>query len=104
MRQDGRAQGAPLTLRSRAYTDEDLPRLQAALAGWIREAGACGYCHVGELPHRIYEHLRGRRPVGELVHVWEDGGAVVGMAINLRFDCTFDVFASPSRRGTAGGS
>jgi mycothiol synthase len=89
-----------LTLRSRPYVDEDLPRLQGALAVWIRQAGACGYCHAAELAHRIYEDLRGRRPVGELVQVWEDGAAIAGVAVNLRFGSAFDVYTSPSRRGT----
>jgi mycothiol synthase len=89
-----------MTIRCRPYADADLPRLQAALAGWRREAGPCGYCHVGDLPFRIYEELRGRRPVGELVQVWEDGREVVGVAICLRFGWAFDVFASPALRGT----
>lgn len=39
----------------RAYRDIDLPALQETMAGWIAEAGRCGYDHIGELPHRIYE-------------------------------------------------
>jgi mycothiol synthase len=89
-----------MTIASRPYADEDLPRLQAALAGWWREAGSCGYCHVGDLPHRIYEDLRGRRPVGELVRVWEGDSGIAGVAISLRFGVAFDVFASPALRGT----
>ena len=85
-----------MTTRCRPYADADLPRLQAALAGWRREAGPCGYCHVGDLAFRIYEELRGRRPVGELVQVWEDGGAVAGVAICPRFGWAFDVFVSPA--------
>jgi mycothiol synthase len=74
--------------------------VQGALAAWVREAGACGYCHAGEVAHRIYENLRGRRPVGELVQVWEDGSAaVVGLAIALRLGSTFDVYVSPALRG-----
>jgi ribosomal protein S18 acetylase RimI-like enzyme len=87
-------------VRRRPYTDRDLPRLQEAFAGWIAQAGDCGYDHVGELPHRIYENLRGRRPVGELVHLWEDGGTIAGVAISLRFGCAFDVFTAPPLRGT----
>jgi mycothiol synthase len=88
-----------MPLHMRPYEDTDLPRLQAALAGWIREAGICGYGHVGDLPHRIYAGLRGRRPVGELVQVWEDGPEIVGAAINFRFDGAFDVLTCPSLRG-----
>lgn len=88
-----------MTIRSRPYADDDLPRLQSALAGWIRDAGACGYCHAGALPHRIYEQ-RPSRPAAELVEVYEDGPTIAGLAINLRFGTAFDVFAAPSVRGT----
>jgi mycothiol synthase len=88
-----------MALRVRPYVDQDLPRLQAALAGWIREAGVCGYGHVGDLPHRIYAGLRGRRPVGELVQIWEDGQEIVGAVINFRFDGAFDVLTCPRLRG-----
>jgi mycothiol synthase len=87
-------------MRMRAFRDADMPVLQETLAGWIAEAGRCGYDHIGELPHRIYENLRGRRPVGELVQVWEDGPAVVGLGINLRFGEAFDVYAAPALRGS----
>lgn len=87
-------------IRSRPYVDGDLPRVQAALAGWIRSAGGCGYCHVGYVPHLIYETLGGRRPVRDLVRVWEGGAGIVGIAINGLFDTTFMVFASPPCRGT----
>jgi mycothiol synthase len=91
--------GAPVT---RPYTDADMPRLQDAMAGWIAEAGRCGYDHIGELPHRIYgEHRPGGRPVGELVRVWEDGDEIAGLAINGRFGSAFDVFAAPAVRGTS---
>ncbi|MEV0971822.1 GNAT family N-acetyltransferase [Microtetraspora glauca] len=89
---------AELTMRP--YSDADLPLLQRTFAEWIAVAGRCGYDHIGELPHRIYENLRGRRPVGELVHVWEHGGAIAGLAVNLRFGSAFDVFTAPSLRGT----
>jgi hypothetical protein len=32
-----------MPIRSRPYEDDDLPALQSALAGWIQEAGTCGY-------------------------------------------------------------
>ncbi|MEQ4303802.1 GNAT family N-acetyltransferase [Plantactinospora sp. B6F1] len=89
-----------LTPRMRPYSDADLPRLSQTFAAWIAEAGRCGYDHVGEVPHRIYENLRGR-PVGELVQLWEYGDEIVGLAINLRFGAAFDVFTAPALRGTA---
>lgn len=87
--------------RSRPYTDADLPAIQAALAGWVAAAGDCGYCHVGDLPQRIYAQLRGRRPVGELVRVWEDAAGVAAVAICFRFETAFDLFTSPAWRGSA---
>jgi mycothiol synthase len=89
-----------VSLQARPYRDEDLAAVQAALAGWIAETGGCGYCHPGDVPQRIYAQLRGRRPVGELVRVWEEGGAVVAFAICFRFETAFDLFASPRLRGS----
>ncbi|NUR73146.1 MAG: GNAT family N-acetyltransferase [Hamadaea sp.] len=88
-------------LQPRPYADDDLPVLQDIVAGWIAVAGRCAYDHIGELPHRIYENLRGRRPIGELVQVWEERGAVMGITINLRFGAAFDAFVAPALRGTA---
>jgi ribosomal protein S18 acetylase RimI-like enzyme len=48
---------------------------------------------------RVYENLRGRRPVGELVHLWEADSRIVGLTICLRSGDTFDVFTAPSLRG-----
>lgn len=84
----------------RPYRDADMPALQETFSGWIAEAGRCGYDHIGELPHRVYENLRGRRPVGELVQVWEDGPDLVGLGISLRFGEAFDVFTAPALRGS----
>ena len=86
-------------MKLRPYSDADLPSLQDTVASWIAVAGRCGYDHIGELPHRIYENLRGRHPVGELVQLWEDAAQIVGVAINLRFGVAFDVFTSPALRG-----
>ncbi|MEV0729517.1 GNAT family N-acetyltransferase [Polymorphospora sp. NPDC050346] len=85
-------------LRMRGYRDADLPRLTDTFAGWIAQAGSCGYDHVGEVPHRIYENLRGR-PIGELVQLWERDGEIVGLAVNGRFGNAFDVFTAPGQRG-----
>jgi mycothiol synthase len=85
----------------RSYRDADMPALQKTVSEWIAEAGRCGYDHIGELPHRIYENLRGRRPVGELVQIWEDGPGIVGLGISGRFGEAFDVFAAPALRGSA---
>jgi ribosomal protein S18 acetylase RimI-like enzyme len=86
-------------LSLRPYTDADFPALQAALARWASEAGPCGYCHAGELAHRIYGEPRARPP-GELVRVWADGAGVAGVAVTFRFGAAFDLFAAPALRGT----
>jgi mycothiol synthase len=90
---DGRVERHP-------YRDEDLPRLEAAMRAWIAERGRCGYDHSGVLAHRIYENLRGRRPIGDLVHVWTEGSGVVGISICLRFGGAFDVFLAPGLWGS----
>jgi mycothiol synthase len=89
-----------MTITCRQYTDNDLPHLQAALAGWIQEAGDCGYCHVGELVDQIYKELHGKLPRHELVQIWEDESGIIGIATYL-FDNAFAVYTSPSYRGTA---
>jgi mycothiol synthase len=76
-----------------------MPRLLAVFAGWIAEAGWCGYDHTGELPHRIYASPRGRWPAEKLVQIWESDAGIAGIAINLRFGVAFDVFTAPSLRG-----
>jgi mycothiol synthase len=78
-----------------------MPRLLETFATWIAAAGRCGYDHTGEVPHRIYENLRGRQPVGDLVQLWEDADGIAGLTINLRFGLTFDVFTAPALRGSA---
>lgn len=90
-----------MTLTRRPYTDADLPGVVDTVSRWIAEAGRVGYDHVGEIPHRIYENLRGRRPVGETVHLWEDGAGLAGLAITTRFQNAFDVFTAPRHRGSA---
>ncbi len=79
----------------RPYVDADMPSLQGAVSEWIARAGRCGYDHIGELPHRIYEN----RP--RLVRLWESDGDIVGLAICGRFGNAFDLFTAPSLRGTA---
>ncbi|MBN1937546.1 MAG: GNAT family N-acetyltransferase [Anaerolineae bacterium] len=87
-------------IESRPYQDDDLPLLQDAFAGWIQKAGICGYYTVGHLAHWIYEVLRGRHPVADLVRVWEDEAAIIGIEINLLFETAFYVFISLAYRGT----
>lgn len=89
-----------MPLQSRPYTDNDLPHLQETLAHWVSDAGDCGYYHIGNLAHWIYAILRERRPIGELVQVWEDDAGIAGIAINFLFDTAFQLFVRPAYRGT----
>lgn len=75
-----------------------MPWLQQTVAGWIAQAGRCGYDHVGELPHRVYDNLRGHGPVADLVQIWETADGLAGIGICLRFGSAFDVFAAPALR------
>lgn len=87
-------------ITSRKYTDNDLPHLQAALAGWIQSAGDCGYCHVGDISHRIYNGIRGRLSLNEVVRVWEDDSQIIGFDIVGPYYNRFDTFVHPDYRGT----
>ncbi len=82
-------------LRARPYVDADLPAVKAALASWIRDAGWCGYCHPGDVEHRIYREAPARRDA----YVWEDSLGIAGIEITGRFGHVFDVFARPDCRG-----
>ncbi|MER7949415.1 GNAT family N-acetyltransferase [Streptomyces sp. NPDC096079] len=86
----------------RPFLPSDMPGLQETVAEWIALAGRDAYDHVGELPHRVYDNLRGGPPVGDLVHVWEDerDGRTGGVTICLRFGAAFDAFCAPDLRGT----
>ncbi len=84
---------------SRPYTDDDLARLQATLAEWIRDGGDRGYCHVGDVAHAIYSGLRGRFLRGEAVRLWEESGEVVAFGLaNPAFELLY-ANVSPRCRG-----
>ncbi len=82
-------------MRARRYVDADLPALKAALATWIRDAGWCGYCHPGDVEHRIYREAPQQRDA----YLWEDTLGVAGIEITGRFGAVFDVFTRPDCRG-----
>lgn len=89
-----------MTVQHRPYTDNDLPDLQNALAMWIHEAGDLGYCHIGDIPHRIYNGIRGRLPRHELVKVWEASGEIIGIVLVGPYYQMFNIFLHPDYRGT----
>ncbi|MGF1504248.1 MAG: GNAT family N-acetyltransferase [Anaerolineae bacterium] len=78
----------------------DLAAMQAALAAWIQHGGDCGFCHAGDLPHRLYNGLRGRYPLDELVRLWHDADGIGAFAIVYPDQSGYDAFVSPAQRGT----
>jgi ribosomal protein S18 acetylase RimI-like enzyme len=88
-------------MHMRSYTDNDLPHLQQTLAGWIAEAGDCGYYHPGNITHRIYEGFGDGTVCQDLVHLWEEDGAIIGLTYSFVFEAGFFAFVAPRYRGTA---
>ncbi len=78
---------------------DDLAGMQAALAGWIYQAGACGYDHVGDVPHRLFNSFRGKYRLEEMVRLWYDGQALVAFALCFPHLKRYDAFVAPSYRG-----
>ncbi|NJN18506.1 MAG: GNAT family N-acetyltransferase [Oscillochloris sp.] len=91
-----------MSLLERPYADSDLPQIQQTLAEWIRIAGICGYCHIGDLAHRIYAGTTAHVPLGAQVRLWHAGEQLVAIAICFRFEAAFDAFVDPHYRGSAG--
>jgi GNAT superfamily N-acetyltransferase len=75
---------------------DDLNTMTTALATWVHDAGRCGYCHPGDVEHRIYLEGETERPA----FLWLDEHGVAGIEIAERFGRVFDVFARPDLRGT----
>jgi mycothiol synthase len=85
-----------MTITSCPYQDDDLPALQTALANWIQQQRHdTGYCHIGDIPHRIYNGIRGRLPLSELVRIWKVHEQILGFALAQPFYNTFDVYMNP---------
>lgn len=89
----------------RPYRGEsDLHRMQTLCAESVQQAGKCGYLHVGDIPHRIYNLLR-RQPIPDparFVRLWEDStGTLVGWALCYPQWGAFDAQIHASHRGGA---
>lgn len=63
--------------------------------------GPSGYCHPGELHHRIYEEMRADSDVEDRVRIWRQRDRVAGIAICTRYSTAFDLFVAPDLRGSA---
>jgi GNAT superfamily N-acetyltransferase len=83
-------------LQIRPTHRDDLNSMTSALAIWVRDAGRCGYCHPGDVEHRIYHEGDSERPA----FLWHDEQGVAGIEIAERFGRVFDVFTRPDLRGT----
>ncbi len=84
----------------RPFLDTDLHGLQEVLSSWILEAGDLGYCHPGDLPHRIYNGIRGRFDLGDVVKLYEVNSTIVGVVVVQPSRNGFDAFTSPRYRGS----
>jgi mycothiol synthase len=80
--------------------EKDLIAMQAALAVWIQLAGSCGYCHVGDLPHRIYNSQRGRYPLDQIIRIWHEAGVIAAFTLASPRHDVFNTFVSPALRGS----
>jgi ribosomal protein S18 acetylase RimI-like enzyme len=74
-----------MLLASVTYRGEtDLRRMQGLVAESIQQAGDCGYVHVGDIPHRIYNQRR-RQPIPDpavYVRLWQaESGQLAAWAI-----------------------
>lgn len=79
------------------YTDERLGDLQAAIMQWRKEdTKQTTLCHAGDVPHRIYNGLRGRLPVAEAIKIHEVDGEIRAFILGQPFANGFDVFANPN--------
>jgi mycothiol synthase len=90
-----------VTAGRRFRDPDDATLLFDALSSWIAQGGSTGYDHPGDIPHRLYNGMRGRWPLAELCRVWEGSTGVEAMAMVYPPWDGFDVFVAPGNRGTS---
>jgi mycothiol synthase len=85
-------------MRLTDYSDERLGDLQNCIAQWRKadKEAITSLCHVGDVPHRIYNGLRGRLPVADNVKIYEVDGGIQGFILGQPYYNGFDVFVNPS--------
>lgn len=72
--------------------------LQDFNARSIADSGLTGYLHVGDIPHRLFNGLRGEG-LERLVHIWEDASAsIVGWVLVSPKHMAIDVQIGPGAR------
>jgi mycothiol synthase len=81
---------------------DDLRRMQGLVADSIQLAGDCGYMHVGDIPHRIYNGNR-RQPNPDpaaYIQLWEnESGMLLGFSILYPQRKDFDFQVHAKHRG-----
>lgn len=92
-----------MTLISTTYNGApDLYRMQNLIAQSIQKAGDCGYLHVGDIPHRIY-NARRRQPNPDptvFTRLWQDpNGVLMGFAILYPHWRAFNLQVHADHRG-----
>lgn len=80
-------------------TETDLQAVQAALSTWIQMAGGEHYCHVGDVPHRIYNGQRGRYHAPSLMSIWKDDGEIIAFSLHEARHKMWEAFLHPNCRG-----
>jgi mycothiol synthase len=85
-------------MRLSNYNDERLGELQASIAQWRKadKEAMTSICHLGDVPHRIYNGIRGRLPRPDLIKIYEPDGAIQGFILAQPYYNGFDVFVNPS--------
>lgn len=79
---------------------DDLHKIQAFTADAVALAGDCGYLHVGDFPHRLYNVMRMYNP-HEIVRLWEDAkGELLAWALVYPRFAAFDAQVHPDHRGS----
>ena len=90
------------TIHFRPYRDEsDITKIQEAHARWIYKADDCGRIHTGDIPHRIFNGMRGRYPLKDFIGLWEDtAGTLLAWVVAYPRWAVFDCAVAPQLIGT----
>jgi len=85
-----------MSLSNRAYQGEnDLIMMQNALAHWQTLTDMQMYCHIGDIPHRLYNGMRGRVQLSDYVRLWFDDDTCIGFVMGYPIWRAFDNFIHP---------
>lgn len=90
-----------MAIKHRAYLGaEDLIKMQDLIAHAVAQSDYCGYVHVGDVSHGIYNSARHYNP-SDVAHVWEDdAGDLVAWAVIYPRQKAFILQTTLALRGT----